>query len=108
MRPTPDGWYYNLTGLKKKRFVVHMRGGRGGERVQWKVGFLGAEKYGDSLPLPAQTKWLSLGKEWTRYELDLSKVDLSRVCSLCFVLSQAQQSEPNAPVSFFIDDCYFE
>ena len=105
---TPDGWYYDLSGLKKKRFVFYLRGEQGGERVQWKVGFLSGENYGDSLKFSAETKWLTLEKEWTRYELDLSKQDLSRVCSFCFVLSQAQQSEPEASVSFFIDNVYFE
>jgi len=105
---TPDGWYYNLTGLKKKRFVFHLRGERGGEKVQWKVGFLAGEKYGDSLSLPAVTKWLELKKEWERFELDISKEDLSRVCSLCFVLSQVQQPDKEAPVVFYADDLYFE
>ncbi|MFQ6116328.1 MAG: hypothetical protein ACE5NG_19900, partial [bacterium] len=105
---TPDGWYYDLSGLKKKKFVFHLRGENGGERVQFKVGFLGQEKYGDSLPFPVQSKWLTLKKEWTRYELDLKKQNLSRVASLCFVLSQAQQTDPEAPVVFYIDDVYFE
>lgn len=105
---TPDGWYYDLSELKKKRFVFHLRGKRGGERIQWKVGFLSGEKYGDSLKSSVETKWLMLEKEWTCYELDLSKQDLSRVCSFCFVLSQAQQSKPEAAMAFFIDDIYFE
>lgn len=105
---TKDGWYYDLSNLKEKRFVVHMRGNQGGERVQWKVGFLAGEKYGDSMRFPAVTKWITLKKEWVRYELDLSKHDLSRVCSLCFVLSQAQQTDPDAPVIFYIDSVYFK
>jgi len=106
---TQDGWYYALSGLKKKKFVFHLRGENGGERLQWKVGFLCREKYGDSIkPFPVQSKWITLKKEWTRYELDLKKKDLSRICSLCFVLSQSQQTDPGAPVVFYIDEVYFE
>jgi len=105
---TPHGWYFDLSKLKKKRLVVHMRGERGGERVQWKVGFLGAEPYGDSLRFPAQSKWITLTPEWKRYTVNLSRADLSRVCSLCFVLAQAQQHDPAAPVRFYIDEVYFE
>ncbi len=105
---TPDGWYYNLSGLEKRHFVFHLRGERGDERVQWKVGFLSHEEYGDSLESPAQTVWLLLNREWTRYEIDLSEQDLSHVCSFCFVVSQAYQPEPEAHVSFYIDDIYFE
>lgn len=111
---TNHGWYYDLSGLRKKKFVVHMRGENGTEKVQWKVGFLARKEdgkrtlYGDSLDYPAETKWLTLNKAWTRYELDLSKEDLSRVCSLCFVVSQMWQDDTEAPVTFYIDTVYFE
>lgn len=105
---TNHGWYYDLSKLKKKKFVFHLRGENGGERVQWKIGFLGNEKYGDSLPFPAETKWLKLNKEWTRYELDLSKKKLERVCSLCFVVERLWQTDREAPVNFYIDTAYFE
>lgn len=34
---TNDGWYYDLSGLKNKRLVFHLRGENGGEKVQFKV-----------------------------------------------------------------------
>jgi hypothetical protein len=104
---TPHGWYYNLSELREKKLVFHLRGAKGGERVQWKVGFLAEEKYGDSLTFPAETEWLTLETAWKKYELDLKDEDLSRVCSLCFVVSQQWQKD-NAPVTFFIDTVYFE
>lgn len=107
---TDHGWYYDLSGLKKKRFVIHMRGENGGERVQWKVGFLCHEKHGDSLTFPAETKWLKLEAGWTRFELDLRKKDLSKICSLCFVVALAEQevSDADEPVTFYVDSVYFE
>lgn len=102
------GWYYDLSGLKKKKLVFYVRSDSN-TRIQVKVGILGDKQFGDSLKLPAQTKWLKLKKEWTRYELALSKYDLSRVCNgFTFVLARNQQEEPRAPVDFFIDDIYFE
>lgn len=105
---TPHGWYYNLSGLEKRNFVFYMRGEKGGERVQWKIGILGHEKYGDSLQLPASTKWLTLNTEWKQFEIELRETDISRVCSLGFVVSQAQQSDSSVPVTFYIDSIYFE
>ncbi len=107
---TNAGWYYDLSGLKNKKFVVHMKSDKPGVKVQWKVGFLSAEKYGDSLKLPRQSRWLELSKEWKKFEInlsDLSKEELSRVCSICFVLSKDQQSV-NPPFVFYIDSVYFE
>jgi hypothetical protein len=107
---TPDGWYYNLSTLKQKRLVLYMRGANGGECVQWKVGFLANEKYGDSLTFPVETKELKLETQWKRYVIDLKEKnpDLSRICSLCFVVGQASQEDPDAPVTFFVDSVYFE
>lgn len=121
------GWCYDLSYLRKKKFVFHLRGEKGIERVQWRVGFLAGEKHGDSLEYSKQGKWLTLKKKWTRYEIDLSennmeggswwgkmdimgspKSDLSRVCSFCFVLSRAQQVNSDSPIVFYIDSVYFE
>jgi hypothetical protein len=107
------GWYYDLSGLKKKKLVFYARGETGKERIQIKAGILGNKPYGDSLKFPAQTKWLKLPTEWTKFELDLSKFkpeDLKYICNgFTFVLSVDQQEDSNVSTTqFYLDTIYFE
>ena len=105
---TDHGWYYDLSKLENKRLVFHLRGENGGEKVRFKVGIFGKEKYGDSLPFPIMTEWLELEKGWQRYALDLSEENLTKVCSLCFVVERLWQKDQDADVTFYIDTVYFE
>jgi hypothetical protein len=107
------GWYYDLSRLQKKKLVFYARGETGKERIQVKAGILGDKLYGDSLKYPAQTKWLKLPTEWTKFELDLSKYkpdDLKHICNgFTFVLSADQQEDTNAVATqFYLDTIYFE
>lgn len=105
---TKHGWYYDLSNLKRKNLILHMRGEQGGEKVQWKVGFLGHEKFGDSMAFPKESEWFTLKKDsWTKFTIDLSKADLSRICSLCFVVAQVQQEDTDS-MTFYVDSMYFE
>ena len=54
------------------------------------------------------SKWLKLEDRWTRFELDLRKKNLSRICSLCLVVAQAEQEDPKRPITFYVDSIYFE
>jgi hypothetical protein len=91
---------------KAKRLVFHARGARGGEVVQFKVAIAGDKPFGDSARSPASTEWLRLTRDWQRYELDVSGLDLSRVVTpFCFVTSRDYN---RGNISFFLDEIYFE
>ena len=107
------GTHYDLTELKKHRLVFWARGETGKERIQVKMGILGDKTFGDSIKIAPETKWLKLSTQWTRYELDLSKVKPEALKSICngftFVCSQVQQEDPSThTTSFYLDDIYYE
>jgi len=106
------GWYYDLSGLKKKKLVFFARAKGGSEvRIQVKVGILGDKKFGDSMSMPAETRWLKLSPKWTRYECDISGYtakQLSKVCNgLTFVTNQDQNGGATE-TEFALDEIYFE
>ena len=106
------GWYYDLSVLNKKKLVFYARA-KGGQdtRIQVKVGILGDKKYGDSMPLPVETRWLKLPTKWTRYELDLSGFtaqQLGKICNgLTFVTNQDQNGGASE-TDFSLSEIYFE
>ncbi len=91
---------FDLTGAKKLSFW--MRGASGGEKVKVEFGILGQDKqYFDTASGKLE---VTLTREWTRYEVDLSGKDLSRIkTGFVFTLAGAP-----APVTFFIDDVRYE
>lgn len=98
------GW--DLTGAKRLVFRA-----RAPEKcaVQFKACILGDKKHGDAARFPAQTRYITLTSEWTKYSIDVSRIDLSRVVSgFCFVLNRNSQPSPNQPVEFYLDDIYWE
>lgn len=109
---TSDGIYYDLRKLPKKRLVFYARGAAGGERIQVKVGILGDKKFGDSIKLPVQSRWLALKPEWVRYEVDLSGLpgeQLQRVTNgFTVTVDRTQQAGSPKTTKFFLDAIYFE
>ncbi|BAM03135.1 glycoside hydrolase family 2 TIM barrel-domain containing protein [Phycisphaera mikurensis] len=78
------------------------RGARGGERVKFGLGVLGADK-----PHPdtgsAETT-VTLTDAWKRYELDLAGADLSRIKTGFLFAVEGR----GRPVRFFLDDIAYE
>jgi hypothetical protein len=99
---------WNLQGARK--LVVNLRGQRGGEQVQIKVGILGDKPYGDSLRTPIESKWFELTTAWQAFEIAIpDRADLTRVYTpLCWVANDVHQPEGMSTITFYIDDCYFE
>ncbi len=101
----PNDRAFDLRRMKK--LVFFAKGDRGGESIQIQVAILGKERYGDSARQPATSKWIELGKGWKKYELDVSKLDLSRVVTpFCVVTNKAHNDSDN--FTFYLDDIYFE
>ncbi len=105
---TPTIPAYNLKGAKK--LIVHLKGQRGGESLQIKLGVLGDKPYGDSLPSPVESKWFKLTTEWRQFEIEIpDDTDLSRVFTpMSWVANNVHQPVGMNTIIFYIDDCYFE
>ena len=92
---------YDLTGAKKLSFWA--RGAKGGEAVTFLFGTIGKpKKFHDTAT--GKLDKVSLGKEWQRYEIDVTGKDLSRIKS-GFVWTLAAEGQP---VTFFLDDIRWE
>lgn len=90
----------NVTGATRLSFYA--RGQEGGERVEFKFGILDRSKrYPDSASGGIA---VTLTREWKRYEIDVSGLDLSSI-KTGFVWSVPGQGRP---VTFFLDDIQFE
>lgn len=86
-----------------KRLTFWARGAQGGERVEFKLGILGADaKFSDTGS--GTTGTVGLTNQWTRYAIDLDGRDLRRIkTGFCWVL--AGQGKP---VTFYLDDVRYE
>ncbi|MBS1807447.1 MAG: hypothetical protein JST84_04570 [Acidobacteria bacterium] len=109
----PDYWGetpgpgYDLSRAKK--LVFYAKGDKGGESIQIKTAITGDKKFGDSARTPAATPWITLKKEWTRYELPLEykRSELKRVITpFVFVTSRDHNTAPT--ITFYLDEIYIE
>jgi len=94
----------NLSGYN--RLVFYARGDKGGESVEFKAGGIDApgKPYKDSFEYSIGT--IKLEKEWKRYEMDLSKEDLSSVIGgFCWVATT--RSNPDG-LTFYLDSITYE
>lgn len=91
---------YDLSGAKKLSFWA--RGERGGEKVNFGVGLIEADKrYHDTAKTEIE---LVLRSDWKRYEISLSGRDLSRIkCGFFWTLAAQGDN-----VIFYLDDVQFE
>jgi exo-beta-1,3-glucanase (GH17 family) len=88
------------------KLVFHARGDKGGEQIQVKVGIAGGNTYGDAAPLPFDTGWIRLSKDWQRYELAVDGASLERVITP-FVLITNRAHNPNGRLLIYLDEIYF-
>lgn len=91
---------HDLTGAKRLSFWA--RGDKGGEKVQFKFGILGADKkFPDSA---SGETTVDLTNQWKQYTIDLSGKDLSRIkTGFCWVVAGQ-----GAPITFYLDDVQYE
>jgi len=92
---------YDLSGAKKLSFWA--RGAKGGERVSFSFGILGADKkYPDSAK--GESGALTLSNDWKQYSIDLAGRDLSHIkTGFCWVVQGQGQ-----PITFYLDDVRYE
>jgi hypothetical protein len=84
------------------------KGESGGERVRYFVGGVGAQDdpYYDSLRPEVSTGFIKLGKEWSKYTINLSGKDLSNMIG-GFGWATDQCANPSGAV-FYLDDINYE
>ena len=109
----PDAGY-NLTGARKLTFWA--RGEHGGERVEFLafgVGRITGEPYPDSSDkvtlcgLNKSPCFITLSKEWQKYSIDLTGLDLSYVLGGFGWVTSADKNQ-NTPVVFYLDDIKYQ
>jgi hypothetical protein len=89
------------------RLTFLARGAAGGEGVRVKVGTAGDQPYGDSTPLPFDTGWLTLSKDWQRITLALEGARLGHIVTP-FVLIANRQHNPGGRPTVWLKDVRFE
>lgn len=91
---------FNLTGADKLTFWA--RGENGNETAEFSFGLIGPDK-----PFHDTAKGklkVPMGKEWTKYEISLDGMDLSRIkTAFCWVVGAHGQ-----PITFYLDDIRYE
>ncbi|MDR0974590.1 MAG: hypothetical protein LBL80_02730 [Ruminococcus sp.] len=90
------------------RFVFYAKGETGREEVEFLIGGLG----NDGKPYPDSTKYsmgyINLKKDWTKYEIDVSKLNMSEIgCGFAWVTNDTQNS-PATDITFYLDEMYYE
>lgn len=96
--------FYDL--VDARRLVFNARGARGGEVIEVKAAILGEKPFGDSASRPATRGTIQLEKDWNQYEVDLTRLDLSRVVTPFSIF--AAGSHNTSDVEVFLDEIYFE
>jgi hypothetical protein len=96
----------DLTGAS--RFVFYAKGETGREEVEFLIGGLGY----DGKPYPDSAKYSmgykNLSKNWTKYEIDVSKLDMSEIgCGFAWVTNDTQNA-PATDITFYLDEMYYE
>jgi exo-beta-1,3-glucanase (GH17 family) len=99
---TPGPIGYDLSNLSKLTFWV--RGDRGGERIEFKVGGI-TGPYGDSLQPALSTGVLTLTTSWQLVTIDLTGQDLTHIIG-GFVWVANTTNNPNG-ATFYLDDIVY-
>jgi hypothetical protein len=96
----------DLTGAS--RFVFYAKGETGKEKVEFLIGGLG----NDGKPYPDSAEYsmgyVKLKKDWTKYEIDVSDLDMSAIgCGFAWVTNDTQ-NVPATDITFYLDEMYYE
>ena len=92
---------FNLTGAKALTFWA--RGDKGGEKVNFSFGLIGKDKpFSDTAS--GKLDGVTLSKDWTKYTIDLTGKDMSRIVTgFCWVVAGTGSGEV-----FYLDDIRYE
>ena len=100
---------YEMLGVEKDtpiKLTFRVRGDKGGERVQFKVG--GVTDGNDSMEFPVSNPYKTLSTSWESDTLNVSNEDLSNVVGGFCAVTSATQNPKTDVVRFYLDDIKFE
>jgi len=105
----PDNWGNSKgTDFSDKQFnkiIFWAKGETGTEIIEFKAGDIKEKKYQDSFSARTSPRRTALTKNWVKYEIDLSGLDLSSVIG-GFAWVASEKDNPNG-VTFYLDDIRF-
>jgi hypothetical protein len=96
---------FDLRGARA--LVFRARGAAGGERIRIKAAVAGDQPFGDSAPLPIDSGWLQLSRDWREYRIDTDGRDLSRVITPFMMIANNKQN-PGGSLTIFLDEVRYE
>ncbi|CAK0770109.1 exported hypothetical protein [Gammaproteobacteria bacterium] len=92
---------------KTKKLVFYAKGETGGEQIQVKAAIATDMPYGDSALIPITSAWLSLEKDWQRYEIPVEGNQLQRVVTPFAILANKAHN-PTVHITVYIDEIYYD
>jgi len=93
---------------RARKLVFYAKGENGGERIQVKAAFAGDKPKGDSALFPVISRWLTLGKDWSRYEVPIDNPgQLTRVITPFAVIASLAYN-PGGAITIYLDEIYYE
>jgi len=93
---------------KAKKLIFWAKGTKGGEQIQVKASIATDKPYGDSAEIPIVSDWITLTKDWQKYEIAINNgSQLKRVITL-FALIANEAHNPGGHIVFYVDEIYYE
>lgn len=93
---------------RARRLVFYARGEKGGERIQVKAAFAGDKPYGDSALVPVMTNWITLEKNWKRYDVQIDNAGQLKRVITPFAVIASYSYNPGGAITVYLDEIYYE
>ena len=107
-----DYWgEWEASGLdlsKAKKLIFYAKGTNGGEQIQVKAAIASDKQYGDSALLPVTSPWLTLEKDWKRYEIPIGDGSQLKRVITPFSITANKAHNLDGRITFFVDEIYYE
>ena len=118
----------DLSGARM--LVFYAKGKEGGERIQVKAAIAGDKLYGDKIslipsdvekdekkkdlirsvpaPLPIISDWITLEKDWKRYDIQIENANQYRRVITPFAVIASLSYNPKGEITIYLDEIYYE
>lgn len=93
---------------KAKKLVFFAKGEKGNEQIQVKAAIATDKQYGDSALIPVTSPWLTLEKDWKRYEIPIADASQLKRVITPFALIANKSYNPEGRITFYVDEIYYE
>lgn len=93
---------------KAKKLIFYAKGEKGDEQIQVKAAIASDKQYGDSALIPVTSPWLTLEKDWKRYEISIEDGSQLKRVITPFALIANKSYNQGGLITFYVDDIYYE